>query len=66
MTTDAQNAALIASLRPSAQASPVSGIVEVFNYGRTREGLIPLWVGEGDTPTPPVIYEAAARSLADG
>lgn len=66
MTTDAQNAALIASLRPSAQASPVSGIVEVFNYGRTREGLIPLWAGEGDTPTPPVIYEAAAKSLADG
>ncbi|MGI9476752.1 MAG: pyridoxal phosphate-dependent aminotransferase [Hyphomicrobiaceae bacterium] len=66
MTTDAQNDALIASLRPSAQASPVSGIVEVFNYGRTREGLIPLWAGEGDTPTPPIIYEAAARSLADG
>ena len=66
MTTDAQNSALIASLRPSAQASPVSGIVEVFNYGRTREGLIPLWAGEGDTPTPPVIYEAAAKSLADG
>lgn len=66
MTTDAQNSALIASLRPSAQASPVSGIVEVFNYGRTREGLIPLWAGEGDTPTPPLIYDAATKSLADG
>jgi aspartate/methionine/tyrosine aminotransferase len=59
-------AALIDSLRPTAKASPVSGIVEVFNYGRTREGLIPMWAGEGDTPTPPEIYEAAVKSLADG
>ncbi|MBU2534050.1 MAG: hypothetical protein KKB37_15015, partial [Alphaproteobacteria bacterium] len=59
---DAQVKALIASLRPSAQASPVSGIVEVFNYGRARQGLIPLWAGEGDTPTPPQIYEAAVKS----
>lgn len=66
MDTDAQNKALIASLRPSAQNSPVSGIVEVFNYGRTREGLIPLWAGEGDTPTPSIISDAATKSLADG
>ena len=66
MTTDARTSALIESLRPSAQLSPVSGIVEVFNYGRTREGLIPLWAGEGDTPTPPVICDAATKSLADG
>lgn len=66
MTTDAPNSALIASLRDTAQRSPISGIVEVFNYGRTREGLIPLWAGEGDLPTPPVISDAATRSLADG
>ncbi len=58
--------ALLAGLRPSARNSPVSGIVEVFNYGRTREGLIPLWAGEGDTPTPPIISDAAVKSLADG
>ncbi len=57
---------LVAALRPSAQKLPVSGIIEVFNYGRTREGLIPLWAGEGDAPTPPVIYEAAVKSLQDG
>jgi len=62
----AAEAALIDSLRPSAKASPVSGIVEVFNYGRTREGLIPMWAGEGDTPTPPDIYDAAVKSLQDG
>jgi aspartate/methionine/tyrosine aminotransferase len=54
------------ALRPSAQRLPESGIVKVFNYGRTREGLIPMWAGEGDTPTPPLIHEAAAKSLADG
>ena len=43
-----------------------SGIVEVFNYGRGREGLIPLWAGEGDLPTPEFIAEATSRSLAAG
>ena len=49
-----------------ALAAPASGIVEVFNYGRTRPGLMPLWVGEGDQPTPDFIAEAAERSLRDG
>jgi aspartate/methionine/tyrosine aminotransferase len=53
-------------LRPEAERAPTSGIVDVFNYGRNREGLIPLWVGEGDMPTPAFIYEAATRSLAAG
>ena len=45
---------------------PDSGIVEVFNYGRGRQGLIPLWVGEGDLPTPDFICDAAARSFKQG
>lgn len=49
-----------------ALAAPTSGIVEVFNYGRTRPGLLPLWVGEGDASTPSFIVDAAARSLRDG
>ena len=53
-------------LRREAEQAPTSGIVDVFNYGRHREGLIPLWVGEGDLPTPSFICDAAARSLADG
>lgn len=57
---------LFQALRPSAQQLPASGIVRVFNYGRTREGLIPMWAGEGDTPTPPVIHEAAQQALRDG
>lgn len=58
--------ALLAQLRPEALAAPASGIVEVFDYGRTRPGLLPLWVGEGDLATPEFIREAALRSLAEG
>ena len=55
-----------AGLRPEALGAPESGIVEVVNYGREKPGLTPLWVGEGDLPTPDFIAEAAARSLAAG
>ncbi|MGL5445999.1 MAG: pyridoxal phosphate-dependent aminotransferase [Rhabdaerophilum sp.] len=57
---------LSAHLRPEALAAPSSGIVEVFDYGRTRDGLLPLWVGEGDRATPDFIRDAASRSLAEG
>ncbi|GGH10381.1 aminotransferase [Alsobacter metallidurans] len=57
---------LLSAVRPEAAGAPESGIVEVFNYGRGRQGLIPLWVGEGDMPTPGFIQEAATRSLAAG
>jgi aspartate/methionine/tyrosine aminotransferase len=57
---------LTSLIRPEAAEVRQSGIVEVFNYGRGREGLIPLWVGEGDLPTPRFICEAAEQSLAAG
>lgn len=57
---------LLDGLRPEALGAPESGIVEVMNYGRTRPGMIPLWAGEGDVPTPAFITEAATRSLAAG
>ena len=53
-------------LRPEALAAPDSGIVEVFHRGFGKKGLIPLWAGEGDLPTPSFISDAAARSLAAG
>ncbi|MCB1445618.1 MAG: pyridoxal phosphate-dependent aminotransferase [Rhizobiaceae bacterium] len=56
----------IDSLSPQARLAPESGIVEIFNHARDREGLIPLWAGEGDTPTPAFIRDAAAASLAAG
>ncbi|MFC4625760.1 pyridoxal phosphate-dependent aminotransferase [Daeguia caeni] len=57
---------LLESLRPQAVQSRESGIVAVSNYGRGKDGLIPLWVGEGDLPTPQFIREAAQASIAKG
>ena len=57
---------LLDAIRPAMRDVAPSGIVEVFNYGRGRQGLIPLWVGEGDLPTPPFISEAAKASLDRG
>ncbi len=57
---------LVAALRREAREAPESGIVEVFNHGRGRDGLIPLYVGEGDLPTPAFISDAATKSLAAG
>lgn len=57
---------LVQSLRGEALAAPESGIVAVINHGRERPGLIPLWAGEGDLPTPAFISDAASRALANG
>ncbi len=65
-TISAEPGPHLAAARPEALAAPVSGIVEVFNYGRGRQGLIPMWAGEGELPTPPFIADAAARALAAG
>ncbi|MGA7197071.1 MAG: pyridoxal phosphate-dependent aminotransferase [Roseiarcus sp.] len=53
-------------ISPAIRDAATSGIVEVFNYGRGRQGLIPLWVGEGDLPTPAFISDAAKASLDRG
>jgi aspartate/methionine/tyrosine aminotransferase len=57
---------ILDSLSVQSRHAPESGIVEVVNYARNREGLIPLWVGEGDSPTPQFIRDAAMASLAAG
>jgi aspartate/methionine/tyrosine aminotransferase len=57
---------LIEALRGEARLAPVSGIEAVANYGRGRAGLIPLWAGEGDLPTPDFINAAAIRGLTGG
>ena len=63
LDTDAR---FLDAARPEATGAPPSGIVEVFNYGQNRQGLMPLWVGEGDLPTAANISAAAQRSLAAG
>lgn len=57
---------ILSSLSPRSLAAPESGIVELVNYARGRDGLIPLWVGEGDLPTPDFISQAAQASLSAG
>jgi len=61
-----QSIALAEALREAAQSAPESGIVEAMKYGHGRDGMIPLWAGEGDLPTPSFICEAATRALAAG
>ncbi|MGI9365983.1 MAG: pyridoxal phosphate-dependent aminotransferase [Rhizobiaceae bacterium] len=53
-------------LRPVALELDESDIVAVVNSARTRTDVIPLWVGEGDLPTPEFIMKAAKGSLARG
>jgi aspartate/methionine/tyrosine aminotransferase len=53
-------------LTRDAVGAPPSGIVEVMRHGFSKPGIIPLWAGEGDLPTPDFICEAASRSLAAG
>ena len=57
---------VMSALRPEARQAPESGIVEVVNFARERDDLIPLWVGEGDLPTPDFIRAAAEASLEKG
>lgn len=63
---DQIEAQLLSAIRPMAAALPESGIMAVVNYGHEKPGLIPLWAGEGDEPTPAFICEAAMAALRDG
>ncbi|MEQ8481881.1 MAG: pyridoxal phosphate-dependent aminotransferase [Hoeflea sp.] len=54
------------SLSRRAIEAPESGIVAVVNHGRLKPGLIPLWAGEGDEPTPEFIARPAAEALMAG
>jgi aspartate/methionine/tyrosine aminotransferase len=54
------------AIRVEARREPESGIISIINYGRDRDGIIPLWVGQGDTPTPQFIFEPAVESLHAG
>ncbi|QKV18364.1 pyridoxal phosphate-dependent aminotransferase [Oricola thermophila] len=54
------------ALRREAVEAPPSGIVAVVDHARTREGVIPLWVGEGDRPTPEFIARPAAEAMLGG
>lgn len=57
---------LMQSLSTRSLTTPESGIVEVKKYAHARENLLPLWVGEGDLPTPEFIAKAASDALLAG
>ncbi len=57
---------IIDDISPLARQAPESGIVAVVNHGRLKDNVIPLWVGEGDLPTPEFISQPAIRSLRAG
>ena len=52
-------------IRPSIHALPHSLIDEIARYGRGRDGMIPLWFGEGDVPTPDFVMDAADLERRD-
>lgn len=58
--------ALPARIRPGIAALRGSRIREVANAGMGRPGIIPMWFGESDLPTPVFIREAAAEALRRG
>jgi aspartate/methionine/tyrosine aminotransferase len=43
-----------------------SPILDIFREGFRVPGIIPMWAGEPDVPTPAFICEAASRALAEG
>ncbi len=54
-------------LRREARDAPESGIVALLNHGRkSGADVMPLWVGEGDLPTPEFIARPAAEALLAG
>ena len=57
---------LLSQLRVEAREAPASGIVAVMNHGRMKDGIIPLWAGEGDLSTPDFIRNAGIEALRNG
>lgn len=54
------------TLNPVAAGLEPSLTVKIWQRGFGREGVIPLYVGEGDLPTPDFVSAAAERSLESG
>ena len=57
---------LLAAITRPARNEPDSGIVKAAMYGMTVPGVIPMWSGEGNVPTPELFSRAAVESLLRG
>ena len=53
-------------IRPGIDALEDSPIIDVWRMGFNVEGVIGMWAGEPDVPTPAFICEAAAQAMTDG
>lgn len=53
-------------IRQEIEALEDSPIIEVFRTGFGQEGLIAMWAGEPDVPTPAFICDAASKALFAG
>lgn len=51
-------------LRPEIEELPTSQIAEVFYAGKDHPRLLPFWFGEGDTPTPDFVKQAAIAAIS--
>jgi len=58
--------AILDDLRRDVAELAETGIVNVALHGWGKPGLVPLWFGEGDQPTPAFICDAAAEALRRG
>ncbi len=53
-------------IRPGIEALEDSPILDIFREGFRVPGIIPMWAGEPDVPTPHFICEAASRAMFEG
>ena len=53
-------------IRPGIEALEDSPILEVFREGFHLPGILPMWAGEFDVPTPHFICEAASQAMFAG
>ncbi len=65
MSRGSQSSA-IASIRERVEQLPSSKIRDVANASLGLEGLIPLWFGESDLPTPDFIKTAGVNAMMQG
>jgi aspartate/methionine/tyrosine aminotransferase len=59
-------AAMLSHITQQSANEPDSGIVRAAMYGFAKPGIIPLWSGEGNLPTPEAFHRPVAESLAKG
>jgi len=58
--------ALLQAITTASRNEPDSGIISAVNHGIGRAGIIPVWSGEGNVPTPEAFCRPAIESLLKG